>query len=199
MSSDHKSPTALSSSLATPLGGCVALAYALAYPHFVEGLILCNAVASVAFAEALLSAVREHGTAAQLSTYERAFIGAITTDDAFRDAWNVVLPLYFHRYKREYGDRINQHTLYSAEGFNRFVAEALPAYAPNLAAVTAPTLVLTGAQDIIVAPEHGSARLHREISGSRFHTFAGSGHFPFIEENADFIDVVSRWLRTCGS
>jgi proline iminopeptidase len=72
----------------------------------------------------------------------------------------------------------------------------LPAYAPDFGAVKVPTLILAGAHDHIIGPEHGSARLHREIRGSQLHTFEASGHFPFIEEPDAFVAVVSTWLAS---
>jgi proline iminopeptidase len=180
-------------------GGCVAITYALRYPHAVRALILCNAIASVDFAGSMMAAIGTHGTNAQLEVYQRAFSGAVTNDDEFRNGWNIVVPLYFHRYKNEYGESINRATLYSAEGFNRFAAEAFPTYQPDLSAVNATTLVLGGRRDIIVAPEHGNLRLQREIRNSQLHMFDDSGHFPFIEENDRFVDIVSRWLSRIES
>jgi pimeloyl-ACP methyl ester carboxylesterase len=175
-------------------GGCVALAYALAYPERVKGLILCSAVASAEFADSMMLAVRDRGTAAQVAVCQRAFTGGITTDQEFRDGWNTVLPLYFHRFLEEYQQKMDASTRYSAEGFNRFAVEALSAFRPHLSDVNVRTLVLTGRHDLIIAPEHGSERLHRDIRGSTLYKFDISGHFPFIEENTRFLDVVSGWL-----
>ena len=182
--------------LAHSFGCCVAVQYALSHPDSVRALILCGGVASVAFGPALMAAIAAHGTPAQLDVYQRAFSGSIRTDQEFRDGWLTVFPLYFNRYRDEYGRQMAAGTAFSAEGFNRFAAEALPAYAPDFDALKTPTLILTGRHDHLIAPEHGGARLHREIRGSQLHTFEASGHFPFIEEADAFVAVVSAWLAS---
>jgi len=57
-----------------------------------------------------------------------------------------------------------------------------------------PTLVLGGARDWTFPLDVGARRTHRLIEGSSYHEFANSGHFPYVEEHDEFIQVVSSWL-----
>lgn len=52
----------------------------------------------------------------------------------------------------------------------------------RLPEVTAPTLVITGSEDLLVPPENSSI-LAKNIPGARLETFSGSGHCFFIEES----------------
>jgi pimeloyl-ACP methyl ester carboxylesterase len=56
-----------------------------------------------------------------------------------------------------------------------------PALTHWLHRVTAPTLVLWGDQDRVVAPAYGE-KLAGAIPGARFQTVAGAGHYPQIEQ-----------------
>lgn len=68
----------------------------------------------------------------------------------------------------------------------------------DLARVRVPTLVVTGEEDRIVAPEH-ARRLATGISGARFHEFAGLGHLPQAEDAARLLEVVGPFLREVGA
>ncbi|WP_235735314.1 alpha/beta fold hydrolase [Nocardioides alcanivorans] len=57
-----------------------------------------------------------------------------------------------------------------------------------------PTLVLGAARDWTFPVAVGARRTHGLIPGSAYHEFADSGHFPYVEENEEFVAVVSRWL-----
>ncbi|CAM3195222.1 alpha/beta fold hydrolase [Nocardioides dubius] len=57
-----------------------------------------------------------------------------------------------------------------------------------------PTLVLGAARDWTFPVAVGARRTHGLIAGSSYHEFADSGHFPYVEENAEFLEVVTGWL-----
>lgn len=65
--------------------------------------------------------------------------------------------------------------------------EALAAWDPGdeLAAITAPTLVLAGSEDAATPPEQGAA-IQRHISGARLCVLAGAGHLANLERPAEF-------------
>ena len=72
-------------------------------------------------------------------------------------------------------------------------------YSPRLARwlhrITAPTLVLWGASDSIVAPAYGRAYAAR-IPGARFELIAAAGHHPQIEQPGAFIERVRAFLSS---
>ncbi|MBW8877687.1 MAG: alpha/beta fold hydrolase [Acidobacteria bacterium] len=64
---------------------------------------------------------------------------------------------------------------------------------PELPKYHFPTLVVTGRYDMNVAPAT-AWRIHQAIPGSRFVVFEKSGHLPFFEEPAKFVQVVGEFL-----
>jgi pimeloyl-ACP methyl ester carboxylesterase len=62
------------------------------------------------------------------------------------------------------------------------------------ATITAPTLVLAGAEDTAVPPATGEAIAGR-IQGARFRLLEGAGHFPPEERPGVFVDEVTAFLR----
>lgn len=63
----------------------------------------------------------------------------------------------------------------------------------DLGGITAPALVLVGARDRLTPPlfaEHLAA----SIPGARLHVFRDSAHFPNLEEEAAFVQVVEAFL-----
>jgi proline iminopeptidase len=64
---------------------------------------------------------------------------------------------------------------------------------PELPKFHFPTLVITGRFDANVAPAT-AYRIHQAIPGSRFVVFEKSGHLPFFEEPARFVQVVEEFL-----
>ncbi len=64
---------------------------------------------------------------------------------------------------------------------------------PELPKYRFPTLVITGRFDANVAPAT-AFRIHQAIPGSRFVVFEKSGHLPFFEEPARFVQMVEEFL-----
>jgi proline iminopeptidase len=64
---------------------------------------------------------------------------------------------------------------------------------PELLKFHLPTLVISGRFDANVAPSTANS-IHRAIAGSRFVIFEKSGHLPFFEEPAKFVQVVEELL-----
>ena len=63
-----------------------------------------------------------------------------------------------------------------------------------LGSIKAPTLVLWGASDRIVAPSYGEAYAKR-IPGARFELIAAAGHHPEIEQPAAFAERVIAFMQ----
>lgn len=62
-----------------------------------------------------------------------------------------------------------------------------------LAAFHGPTLVLTGAEDI-VCPMDRHERIHALVTGSRLAVIPSAGHLPTLEQPDATNDEISRWL-----
>ena len=64
---------------------------------------------------------------------------------------------------------------------------------PLLPRVTAPTLVVWGAEDRIIPPDAGR-RIHEAVEGSRLEIVPQCGHMPHIEKPHEFSRLVDSWL-----
>jgi pimeloyl-ACP methyl ester carboxylesterase len=70
----------------------------------------------------------------------------------------------------------------------------VPDLAERLSEIRAPTLVLTGDADNVVAPQN-SELLAERIPGARLVVFRGGGHLFFWEQPQQFVDVVTEFLH----
>ena len=58
-----------------------------------------------------------------------------------------------------------------------------------------PMLIVWGARDRIIPPEHGR-RAHQLVPSSRFVLFESAGHFPHLDEPERFIELLEDWIAT---
>jgi 2-hydroxymuconate-semialdehyde hydrolase len=65
----------------------------------------------------------------------------------------------------------------------------------ELAAISAPVLLVHGRDDRVVPWRVSSAQLVDLLPDSRLHVLAGCGHWTMIEKTADFLAVVQPFLR----
>ena len=69
-----------------------------------------------------------------------------------------------------------------------------PKLRKRLARIDRPTLVVWGDSDGVVLPSYGRAYAE-SIPGARFASIAGAGHYPYLEQPADFVKVVEAFLK----
>lgn len=65
--------------------------------------------------------------------------------------------------------------------------------ADDLAAITAPTLITAGAEDIMTTPEN-ARHLHRSIPGSRLVVIGGAGHVYYFEDPVLTASLQCGWI-----
>jgi pimeloyl-ACP methyl ester carboxylesterase len=175
-------------------GGMVAMAYASAYAARVSRLVLGGTLA-VWGDEA--QAAMERGIAARRDQpwFEEAQ-RAIEEEQAgqFSSAKELIAntqrqaPLYFHRW--EGNERVGRE-LFSdfahAEPLHQFNTVEFPTLdlRPELRAITAPTLVVAGDDDMIAGPVCAEA-IVRELQDGRLVTIADTGHFLYVEQPEAF-------------
>ena len=68
-----------------------------------------------------------------------------------------------------------------------------PGYIQSLMAITAPTLIIWGEDDLLLPPEDGQKYL-KMIAGSKIKVFDMCGHMPNVEKHAEFNAVVLDFL-----
>ena len=64
----------------------------------------------------------------------------------------------------------------------------------ELAAITAPVLMVHGRDDRVVPWRNSSAQLVDLLADARLHVLSGCGHWTMIERTADFLAVVQPFL-----
>ena len=181
--------------LAHSFGSVLALLFALQHPEKVGRLVIVGGAPTREFMAGYRNAVvaeLPHDVQRRLAAIQ----GQELDDEAMRERFRLVLPLYFHRILSE-GER---DTLLSSITFssrvNRAVAAGLESYdlSPALPHVRVPALVVYGTSDRIVQPEYQLAFRGRLLT-ARFVAFQESGHFPFLEEPEPFARVVHYFVR----
>jgi proline iminopeptidase len=181
-------------------GSFLAQEYALRYGEHLAGLILCATAPVIDYMDVVQANAAARGTPEALAGLGEIFGRPMADDADFRSVWGRVASLYFHRYDPAVSAAMDAATVYSAAAWNHVNANCLPIFnvLDRLGEITAPTLIISGADDWITPPTQGGARLHAGIAGSEFVVFEESGHWPFIEEPERFVSVVRDWLGRLG-
>jgi proline iminopeptidase len=184
-------------------GGVVAMRYAARHPDHVDRLILASTLARFAPEQesAINAAMAEHarepwyGDAVEALEAEQA--GSFSTDEELADLAMREMPLYFARY----GEREQTYVqtlradVPNADALRLFNGEIFPRYdlRPELAQITAPTLVVTGEKDFITGPICAT-EIAAGIEGAELRILPGIGHFIFIESPGAFEEAVLSFL-----
>jgi len=184
-------------------GGVVAIEYAATHPERVERLILANTLSRHGpEQEAAMEAAVENRQGQPW--YEDA-IGALQAEAQgdFQDGAELMdlcrrmMPLYY----AEYGEAEQRHVASLAddslcvEATRMWEKELFETFdvRPRLAALTMPTLVLTGEEDFITGPVC-STELADGIPGAETVVLPGVGHMTFVEAPEAFGDAVLSFL-----
>jgi pimeloyl-ACP methyl ester carboxylesterase len=175
--------------------GMIALRYAIDHPARVAKLILYS---SPSRGDAEFEAAEK---AALAQWQDRPWYAdaakAMLEDDAPTDAgatrqWDRAVPLLFADWDpAKYGAAV-KIPVYAASGLQPPTAPA--DFRPELAKITATTLVLVGAHDFCCGEPWGG-ELAAGIRGARRERFEHSGHMAHLEEPARFADVIARFVR----
>lgn len=184
-------------SIGTSYGGLVAMAHAARYPEAVSHLILIVTAAHGGFIERAKSIVAERGSSGQQEWFETLLAGRIDTPEKLRTYYEVMGTLYSHRYDPEQARVGLDRTMLSVEAINAALGPEGFLHdvdlRPELASITAPTLIIAGRYDWICAPEFAE-EIHALISGSELRIFEGSAHTVASDENEALRDVILGFL-----
>lgn len=184
-------------------GGMVAAAYAARHPDRVERLILASSLArwapeqEGAMEEAIASQADEPWYPDAKAALEAEQAGDFATDEELADLALREMPFYFRRYgddERAYVDTLRAHRP-NAETLRLFNQEIFETFdlRPELAKITAPTLVVTGAEDFITGPP-SAADFEQGIGDVVKVIIPEAGHFVFVETPAAFGGAVLSFL-----
>jgi len=184
-------------------GGVVAMAYAARYPERVGRLILASTLArwapeqESAMQEAMAAHEAEPWYKDALSALQAEQAGEFSSDEELGELAIREFPFYFAHFgekERAYLDTLRDETpnadtllLFNKEIFESFDLR------PELAKITAPTLVVTGELDFITGPVC-AAEISAEIADVRTEILPGAGHFVFVESPEAFGQTVLGFL-----
>ena len=189
-------------------GGIVAIAYAARYPDRLERLILACALArwapeqQAAMEEAVASRADEPWYEDAKAALDAEQAGEFETDEEMAELGIREFPFYFAHYgdvERAYveslrGDPSNADTL---RHFNHEIFETFD-LRPELEKITAPALVITGADDFITGPP-SAAEIEQGLANVTKVLIPDCGHFLFVEAPEAFGEAVVSFLGAAGA
>jgi len=168
------------------MGGLVAQALAAQHPELVDRLVLVGTAAWISKRNARL-------------LRDMAFLLESGTDPA---VWfRILLPWLFTRRFFENDAAVKEAVRYALEypypqspdQFRRQVEAACRFEPIDTAQVRAETLVLTGAEDLLLPPDEGR-RLAERLPNARFSTIAGAAHSIHMEAPDAFARAITQFL-----
>lgn len=184
-------------SIGTSYGGMVAMAHAARHPDAVSQLILVVTAAHAGFIARARQIVAERGTPEQVDVCEELWAGRLDSVEKLRRYYDVMGPLYSRKYDRAAAKLGRNRGILAPEALNRALAPGgfLRNFdlRPELAAITAPTLILAGRHDWICPPEF-SEEIHRLIPGSDLRIFEESSHSIRRDETQNLLDAITGFL-----
>ncbi len=184
-------------SVGTSYGGMVAMAHAARYPGSVSHLILCVTAAHSGFINKASEIVAERGTPEQVAQCAALWAGQLDTPDKMRHYYDVMGSLYSVKHDPVLAQATQDRAIHSPDALNQAFAPGggLRNFdlRPELASITAPTLILAGRHDWICAPEF-SQEIHRLMPGSQLQIFEHSSHSIRNDEPDKFRAAVEHFV-----
>lgn len=176
-------------------GAWLALGLALRYPERVSGLILCGSSPAFDYADQVVASALARDPVAA-SALIGGFGAPVPSDTVFETLWREILPLYFAGEPRP---DILANTIFSSRGFNAGI-ECLAGFTvePQLSELRMPILLVTGKHDFITPPSQ-ALRIAAGAPHAKFVELARSGHFPFVEEQTEYLQTIRDWLRSVAA
>lgn len=184
-------------SVGTSYGGMVAMAHAARYPGSVSHLILVVTAAHAGFNARARAIVAERGTPEQVAQCDELWAGRLDTETKLRRYYQVMGPLYARRHDPVAAGEGLERRILSPDAINAAFGPGgfLQTFdlRPELASITAPTLILAGRHDWICHPDF-SEEIHRLIPGSRLRIFEDSSHSVRVDETQAFVDAIAGFV-----
>jgi len=160
------------------MGGLVALAAALEWPDKIAGLVLVGSAARIGVGEPFLRVVRDEWARWPRFLAEGAYSPETPADVRRRGAGIACAASH-------------EQTLAD------YVALAREDFRPRLGELRAPTLVVSGAHDVMALPKWGAAAA-AAIPGARFVELPRCGHMPMHEQPETLAELLRTFAITTG-
>lgn len=177
-------------------GSYVALEYARLFPQRTRRLALVGGAPAFDYPDVIGGNLARLATAEQGAVLQKAMIAPLTSDEEFRQAWMLVLPLYFRELDPQVARAMDAAMIYSAPAlFHGFRMLSQFSALPWISELAMPVLAVAGRYDWIAPPAQGAQRLARGLPQARVTIFEESGHFPFIEERSRFLQLLGDFVQ----
>jgi proline iminopeptidase len=188
-------------SIGTSYGGMVAMAHAARYPEAVSKLILCVTASHGGFIPRAQQYIAENGTAEQRAVCDTLWQGGFQTVDQLRHYYEVMGPLYSLNHNPETAAIGRARGTNSPEPLNRAFGPDgfLRSFdlRPELAHITAPTLILAGRRDWICPPVF-SEEIHALMPGSTLRIFESASHSLRNDVGDDLLAGIRGFVASGG-
>ncbi|MBN8903494.1 MAG: prolyl aminopeptidase [Rhodospirillales bacterium 69-11] len=188
-------------SIGTSYGGMVAMAHAARYPEAVSHLVLVVTAAHGGFVPMAEAFVRAHGTRDQQAVCETLWAGGFRSAAELQRYYEVMGPLYSRRFDAAAAAVARARAIHSPVPLNRAFGPDgfLRSFdlRPELARITAPTLILAGRHDWICPPVF-SEEIHSLIPGSTLRIFENSSHSIRADEPEALHEAVLGFVGDAG-
>jgi pimeloyl-ACP methyl ester carboxylesterase len=169
------------------MGGYVALAFAIAFPQAIKGLVLVSTKSGADTSEAatarraMAERVEKEGSVIVVDAMAPRMLSARNVDTVM--AAQVLGFIQASKPKGVTGALLGM--------------AARPDMGPWLGQIRVPTLVVTGADDTIIPPSESEA-LTKAIAGAQLNLIPDGGHLVAFERAEAFNDVLGVWMATIG-
>jgi len=179
-------------------GGIVAMAYAAAHPEGIRRLVALDTLVRW-HPEEWEPLILRHRDEPWYEAARSAFLAAADADDIAEDGSRrseAYMPLYFSSYDdraRRYVEEVVSKTTPNDDPLRLFGENDAWDMRPDLAAIEAPTLVVTGEHDLVAGPACAED-IASGIRGSRVVLLEDCGHFTFIERPERVRQLVTEFL-----
>jgi proline iminopeptidase len=176
-------------------GAWLALGFAARHPERVARLILSGTSPAFDYVPEVIANAQARDPVAASYLIEGLQHG-VATDADLATIWQRILPLYFFGPPRP---EILADVRFSARGFGDAMA-ALDGFSMvnQLPTMSMPILVLAGIADYITPPSQ-ARRIASLAPNATVVELTKSGHFPFVEETAAYLDAIRRWVTAAPS
>ncbi len=183
-------------------GSIVAMHYAVKYHNIKKLILLAGATSHEVIGKAKKN-IEKIGTAEQVSLVEMLFNGELQTQDAFKEYYKVMAPLYILKLRDakvaaeapQAPPTTKKPIPYNLDFLNIGFKTFFKTFnlQPHLHKISTLTLIMFGADDWINEPSEGEI-MHKEIPSSKLVVFKNCGHFiwedapePFFNEFKSFV------------
>lgn len=184
-------------SVGTSYGGMVAMAHAARYPDAVSHLVLIVTASHAGFNARARQIIAEHGTPEMQAVCDQLWGGELKTEDQLRNYYRVMGPKYAYRFDPATAGQGRARGILAPDAINMAFKPGgfLQSFdlRPELARITAPTLILAGRYDWICPPEF-SEEIARLIPGSDLRIFENSSHSIRSDEPQAMMDAIAGFV-----